>query len=197
MDEFPEFERRSLDALRQPLEDRVVSIARVQGSAEFPADFILVAALNPYRGQEDGTSDLLGAMNQTYKNKISGPILDRIDIWLEVPHINFETLQQLPRKEGETDQARSQILQARTRMQDRIGNGATNAHLQARDIATTISLSTEVEQLLKQASQKLNLSPRSYHKLLKVARTIADIDDCDDIKREHVLEALQYRVPSL
>lgn len=197
MDEFPEFERRSLDALRQPLEERVVSIARVQGSADFPADFILVAALNPYRGQEDGTSDLLGAMNETYKNKVSGPILDRIDIWLEVPHVDFETLQNLPRKEGETDSAREQISRARNLMNKRSGRDLTNAHLSSREIEETIELSEEVKDLLKQASHKLNLSPRAYHKLLKVARTIADIDGSTDIEREHVLEALQYRVPSL
>ena len=197
MDEFPEFERRSLDALRQPLEERVVSISRVQGSADFPADFILVAALNPYRGQEDGTTDLLGAMNETYKNKISGPILDRIDIWLEVPHINFDTLQSLPRKEGETDEAREQIVKAREKMSSRSGQNKTNAHLSARDIEKTIDLNDNVKKLLKQASEKLNFSPRSYHKLLKVSRTIADIEGSKDIEPNHVLEALQYRVPSL
>ena len=88
MDEFPEFERRSLDALRQPLEDRVVSISRIQGTAIFPADFILVAAMNPYRGSEDGTENLARAMQETYKGKISGPILDRIDLWIEVPHVD-------------------------------------------------------------------------------------------------------------
>ncbi len=200
MDEFPEFERRSLDALRQPLEERVVSISRVQGTAEFPADFILVAALNPYRGQEDGTTDLLGAMNQTYKNKVSGPILDRIDIWLEVPHVDFDTLQNLPRTEGETDAARETIQQAREQMQKRFADDTqttTNAHLSARTIEETIELSVAVKNVLKQASQKLNLSPRSYHKLIKVARTIADIEGSESIEPQHVLEALQYRVPSL
>lgn len=197
MDEFPEFERRSLDALRQPLEERVVSISRVQGSAEFPADFILVAALNPYRGQEDGTSDLLGAMNATYKNKMSGPILDRIDIWLEVPHIDFDTLQNLPRTEGETEKARNTIIDARKQMHTRHQAEKTNAHLTARDIDSTITLTDDVKTILKQASQKLNLSPRAYHKLLKVARTIADIEQAENIERGHVLEALQYRIPSL
>lgn len=197
MDEFPEFERRSLDALRQPLEERVISISRIQGVAEFPADFILIAALNPYRGQEDGTTDLLSAMNTTYKNKISGPILDRIDIWLEVPHIDFDTLQNLPRKEGETEAARSQILKARQQMSQRNGEDSANAHLSAREIATHITIDEDVNDLLKQASHKLNLSPRSYHKLLKVAQTIADIEKSPNIRPTHILEALQYRVPSL
>ena len=104
MDEFPEFDRRSLDALRQPLEDRVVSISRVSGTALFPADFILIAALNPYRGREDGTDNLARAMKETYKEKISGPILDRIDLWIEVPHVSYETLSNLSRQTGKPKQ---------------------------------------------------------------------------------------------
>jgi len=139
-------------------------------------------------------------MNQTFKNNVSGPILDRIDIWLEVPHVDFETLQNLPRKEGETDEARQTILKARQQMQKRFEEKegtSTNAHLSARTIEETIDLSPAVKNVLKQASQKLNLSPRSYHKLIKVARTIADIEGSENIEPNHVLEALQYRVPSL
>ncbi len=196
MDEFPEFDRRSLDALRQPLEDRVVSISRVQGSALFPADFILVAALNPYLGSEDGTTDLARAMQETYKNKVSGPILDRIDLWLEVPHVPYETLTTLSRSEGETKQARSAITAARRVQQDRFTNTqtTTNSGMSARDIESLIPLNKEVRDLLKVSSAKLNLSPRSYHRLIKVARTIADLDKKEQIETPHVLEALQYRV---
>jgi magnesium chelatase family protein len=197
MDEFPEFERRSLDALRQPLEDRVVTISRVQGTAQFPADFVLIAALNPYRGSEDGTENLARAMQETYKNKVSGPILDRIDLWLEVPHVDYETLTTLKKKTGETEAARTQVQAARavarTRYQDRVAS--TNATLSARDIEEIIVLSDEVKDLLKVSSAKLNLSPRSYHRLIKVARTIADLEGADHIEVPHVLEALQYRVP--
>jgi magnesium chelatase family protein len=197
MDEFPEFERRSLDALRQPLEDRVVTISRVQGSAEFPADFILVAALNPYRGSEDGTADLARAMQETYKNKVSGPILDRIDLWLEVPHVDYETLTALKTDTGETMRAREQVTLARERMLARQGdrNITTNSNLSARDIEELIFLSDGVKDLLKVSSAKLNLSPRSYHRLIKVARTIADLANSENIEMPHVLEALQYRVP--
>lgn len=196
MDEFPEFERRSLDALRQPLEDRVVSISRIQGTAIFPADFILVAAMNPYRGSEDGTKNLARAMRETYKNKISGPILDRIDLWIEVPHVDYETLANLARTTDETSTARNLISAARdkqaARLKDRGVN--TNAEMTSRDIDYCITLSEEVSSLLKLSSAKLNLSPRSYHRLIKVARTIADLEGNENIEPKHVLEALQYRV---
>ena len=196
MDEFPEFERRSLDALRQPLEDRVVSISRVQGTAEFPADFILVAALNPYRGSEDGTTDLARAMQETYKNKVSGPILDRIDLWLEVPHVPYDTLTALPSKTDETNPARKAIVAARQKQANRLQATSTNTNsgMSARDIETYITLNAKVKDLLKLSSEKLNLSPRSYHRLIKVARTIADLEGSEDIETSHVLEALQYRV---
>ncbi len=196
MDEFPEFDRRSLDALRQPLEDRMVSISRIQGTALFPADFILVAAMNPYRGQEDGTTNLARAMQETYKGKISGPILDRIDLWIEVPHVDYETLTNLNRKSDETRYARDQIKKARSLQEERLRDRGvvTNAEMTSRDIDYCIKLSPEVSELLKMSSEKLNLSPRSYHRLIKVARTIADLDDQEEIETKHVLEALQYRI---
>ncbi len=196
MDEFPEFERRSLDALRQPLEDRVVSISRIQGTALFPADFILVAAMNPYRGAEDGTKNLARAMMETYKGKVSGPILDRIDLWIEVPHIDYETLTNLQRTTNETKEARNKISVARKKQKDRLKDRGvnTNAEMTSRDIDYCISLNEEVSNLLKLSSEKLNLSPRSYHRLIKVARTIADLGEAEEILTEHVLEALQYRI---
>jgi magnesium chelatase family protein len=199
MDEFPEFERRSLDALRQPMEDRVVSISRVQGSALFPADFILIAAMNPYRGREDGTQNLARAMQETYKGKISGPVLDRIDLWIEVPHVEYETLQQARTRVAETDEARTVIAAARARQYDRLRDRGirTNGEMSSRDLDTCLVLSPEVTTLLRQSAERLNLSPRSYHHLIKVARTIADLAAADEIATTHVLEALQYRVPAL
>lgn len=197
MDEFAEFDRRSLDALRQPLEDRVVSIARVQGSAIFPADFILIAALNPYRGQEDGTQNLARAMHETYQQKISGPILDRIDLWVEVPHVPYDTLSNLARSEGETAKAQTAIARARSIQKERLKTRGitTNSSMSSRDIDHCITITNEVADLLKQSSLKLNLSPRSYHRVIKVARTIADLDDSNEIEPTHVFEALQYRIP--
>jgi magnesium chelatase family protein len=195
-DEFPEFERRSIDALRQPLEDRVVSISRIAGNALFPADFILVAAMNPYRGTEDGTTNYAAAMMETYKGKISGPILDRIDLWLPVPHVDYETLTSAPTNQNETTEARAQVARARERMLARLGERGvrTNAEMSARDIEATITLTDDVKDLLRLSSAKLNLSPRSFHRVVKVARTIADLDHATHVEVKHVLEALQYRV---
>lgn len=197
MDEFPEFERRALDALRQPLEDRVVSISRVGGTAVFPADFILVAALNPYRGSEDGTTDLARAMYDTYSGKISGPILDRIDLWLPVLHVDHESLTEASSNQEETtDALRVQVTAARKRQSARLeGRGiTTNSAMTVRDIEETVPLAPEVKNLLISSAQKLNLSPRSFHRVIKVARTIADLNDQDNVEVPHLLEALQYRV---
>ncbi len=196
LDEFPEFERRSIDALRQPLEDKIVSISRVQETVLFPADFILIAAMNPYRGCEDGTTDFSASMLETYKGKISGPILDRIDLWLEVPHIDYDTLTDTTVQTGETKKAREQIQFAREQMLVRLQKHGvrTNAEMSSRDIQATISLSDEIQQILRISSEKLNLSPRSYHRVIKVARTIADLDNSEHIEPHHVYEALKYRV---
>lgn len=200
LDELPEFERRSIDALRQPLEDRVVSISRVQGTALFPADFILLAAMNPHRGGADSETasgaDFGNTMLETYKKKISGPIFDRIDLWLEVPHVPYETLAETNRLTQETQVARESIMHARAKQSARLeGRKArTNAEMSARDLNETIALSREVTDLLRNAAAKLGLSPRSYHRVIKVARTIADLAESKEIAREHLLEALQYRI---
>ena len=199
MDEFPEFERRAIDALRQPMEDRVVSISRIQSTALFPADFILIAAMNPTRGGDE-RGDYAHQMIETYKHKISGPILDRIDLWLQVPHVDFETLteRRTPAptgSRGETDHAREKIARARERQYARFaGTGiSTNGEMSARDIEEKIEMSSAVRALLKQSAEKLKLSPRSYHRLIKVSRTIADLEDSDELSEIHILEALNFR----
>ncbi len=202
LDEFPEFERRSIDTLRQPLEDKVVSISRVQGSATFPADFILVAAMNPHRGSYDGSSEGAGDMLDAYKKKISGPIMDRIDLWLSVSHVPYESLTPGDTKGGtkqavardETERARESVAQARARQRERFGSDTkTNATMSARDIETHIPLARDIATLLTESAQRLKLSPRGYHRIIKVARTIADLAGSEHIETPHVLETLQYR----
>ncbi|MEX0912913.1 MAG: YifB family Mg chelatase-like AAA ATPase [Candidatus Paceibacterota bacterium] len=197
MDEFPEFDRRSIDALRQPLEDKVVTISRVKGSECFPADFVLVAALNPYRGTEDGTTDYAATMMDTYKGKISGPILDRIDLWLNVPHVDYETLTKERQAGGdETRLAREIVMKARARQKERLRKFGVkvNSGLSSRQLEESVKLAPAVKETLRLSAAKLNLSPRALHRLIKVARTIADIEDSDDLLESHLLEALQYRV---
>jgi magnesium chelatase family protein len=152
--------------------------------------------MNPYRGTEDGTTDYAGAMHDTYKGKISGPILDRIDLWLPVPHVPYETLTEVINQDGESDRAREQILNAREKQQNRLkARGVTtNAEMSSRDLEETVMLTSDIKEILRQSSQKLNLSPRSYHRLIKVSRTIADLDNAELILPAHVYEALQYRV---
>jgi len=195
LDEFPEFERRAIDTLRQPLEDRVVSIARVQGTALFPADFILLAAMNPHRGGfEHGSAT--AQVSDAYRKKISGPILDRIDLSFDVSHIEATKLTSARAASGETGSARSSVLRARTRQAARLEQrkARTNAEMSARDIDETITLGKSAKELVHASAAKLVLSPRSIHRVLKVARTIADVEDSEEIHDAHILEALQYRV---
>ncbi len=198
LDEFPEFERRSIDTLRQPLEDKVVSISRVQGTAIFPADFILLAAMNPHRGSYDGTDQGTEHMLESYRKKISGPIMDRIDLWLSVSHVSYgdltpgETTRTTSREE--TARARESVLRARCIQRERFSSETkTNATMSARDIETYIPLAKDVATLLRESAGKLKLSPRGYHRVIKVARTIADLTGAPDIEMPHILEALQYR----
>ncbi len=200
LDEFPEFDKRVIETLREPLEERVVSISRAKGTELFPSHFILIAAMNPCPCGYAGTTvkrcvcapqDII-----RYRKKISGPILDRIDITLAVEQIPYEKLSG-ENSSGESKQLLQKVLSARATQEERfkaLGKNKTlNAELSVKELPQVAPLSKEVEELLRQSAEKLVLSPRSYHRVIKLARTIADLDGEQQIKERHILEALQYR----
>jgi len=199
MDEFPEFDRRVIDAMRQPLEDRVVSISRVKGSARFPANFILIAAMNPCPCGNFGSSKVCVCTPvalSRYQRKISGPIIDRIDLWIEVPHIDHEKLSGKRGEEGETKRAQEIVARARNIQRARFKNKegiSKNSDMGVKDLEDFVELTPSVKKLLNDSAKKLDLSPRSYHRVIKIARTIADVDEKSAVGEEHILEALRYR----
>ena len=201
MDEFPEFDRRVIEALRQPLEDRNISLARSKNSVRFPADFILVAALNPcpcgnryIEGKECSCSP---AVIRNYEKKISGPIIDRIDMWIEVSKIEHRLLMNEREGSSETVEARKAVGRARDIQRLRcIEKGiapVTNSSLSSRDLPRVAELSKEATAILDKAAETYGMSGRGYHRTVKLARTIADLAASKTIEAPHILEALQYR----
>ncbi|MCC7469593.1 MAG: YifB family Mg chelatase-like AAA ATPase [Bacteroidetes bacterium] len=189
LDEFPEFDRRVIESLRQPLEDRMVNIARAKGSATYPTNFILVAAMNP--PPENATAgDIV-----RFKRKISGPIMDRIDMWVNVSNIDYEKLGENIKSGDTSEIIRKRVLKARDKQKKRFENTKTkvNSEMSVRDIDNLIDIPTDVKNILNESAKKLSLSARAYHRVLKLARTIADLDENDILEAKHILEALQYR----
>jgi magnesium chelatase family protein len=203
LDEFPEFHRDVVNALREPLEDAQVSIARARGSALFPANFMLIAALNPCPCGKYGTRDCTCMPHaiEKYRRKISGPVADRIDMWVHVGEMPPETLSlRLPRGKDETSAVRRRIAQARDRQQERfkdIPDISTNADMGPKEIETLARVSLKAEETLLAAARSMKLSARGYHRTIKLARTIADLAGSDSIETPHMLEALQYRAREL
>jgi magnesium chelatase family protein len=201
LDELAEFERRAIDSLRQPLEDRVISVSRVKGSAHFPAHFILIATMNPCpcgnRGVKGKECTCGAAAIERYKRKISGPIVDRIDIWLEVSAVDHKSLSNGTRDAATSDTIKERVTKARKTQAARFkGKGKpwkTNAEMDSRSVAELVTLAPDVKEALDAAAGKLDLSARSYHRIMKLARTIADLEGSAEIALPHMLEALQYR----
>ncbi len=203
LDEFPEFDKRVIESLRQPLEEGVIHIARAKGTEKFPARFMLVSALNPcpcgYWGDTKKSCTCNPTMISRYQRKISGPIIDRIDLWIEVPRIDHNDLAPGKQDRGAPAQLRefqSRIRRARDHQKNRFSQyagGKLNSDMSVRDIDTLIPLKDHVADLLNESAKKLDLSPRAYHRIIKLARTIADLAEERYINEEHVLEALQYR----
>jgi magnesium chelatase family protein len=203
LDEFPEFDKKVLETLRQPLEEKEISISRARGSITFPANFILIAAMNPCPCGNYGSKtkecicraiDLL-----KYQRKISGPIMDRIDMWVEVSQINHADLsgRKSDNQEKSNPKIRRRISQARIMQEERFTKLKrkikTNSEMNSKDISNLIELSKEVKDILDKSAVKLGLSARAYHRVIKLARTIADLENKENIELPHILEALQYR----
>lgn len=198
LDELPEFSTQTLEVLRQPLEDRRVTIARASGTVAFPANVTLVAAMNPcpcgFHGDPVRECRCAPSAVARYQKRISGPLLDRIDIHLEVPRIDYEQL--ADRRPGESSATiRARVERARATQRARFGDGEvlTNADMRPKDTQRFVSLDASGEALMKAAVRQLSLSARAYHRVLKLARTIADLADSEPVLTSHVAEALQYR----
>ena len=199
LDELPEFNRQTLEVLRQPLEDGHVSISRALRSTDFPADFMLIASLNPcpcgFRNDPRRECHCSIQQVERYMSKISGPLLDRIDLHIEVPAVPF---QELSRVADGTDSRsmQEQVLSARRRQAKRFikSHSRTNAQMTTRDLRQHCTLDTACQKLLEQSVDRMGLSARAHDKVLRVSRTIADVDSSDSIEIEHVSEAINYRM---
>ena len=196
LDEFPEFPRSTLESLRQPLEDGMVTVSRVSGSFKFPAQFILVAAQNPCPCGNLGHPKIVCQCSDTqikrYQARISGPILDRIDLVAEVP---YQSYQQLQTTGGPTSaELRAQVAMARAAQKLRFGSDQTNAQMTPVELKHFALPDPDGQAILESAMTRLSLSARAYHRILKVARTIADLDGVQNILAKHLSEAIQYRL---
>ena len=198
LDEAPEFRRNVLEVLRQPLEDGRITVARAAGSIDYPAAFMLVAAMNPcpcgFFSDPQKECRCTPGQIARYRSRISGPLLDRIDIQVEVPAVAYEAL--ASRAPGEPSEAiRERVNRARAVQAERFGQAGihANARMSARDVQRHCRVDPAGEQLLETAIRRLGLSARAYVRILKVSRTIADLKDAEEIRPPHIAEAIQYR----
>lgn len=198
LDELPEFRKDVLEVLRQPLEDGEVTVSRVAGSETFPSNFMLVCAMNPCKcgwyGHPSGRCRCSANEVRAYHSRISGPLLDRIDIIVEAPALEYEELKNRAPSESSAE-IKKRVNKARVRQQERFAGTdiASNADMNTKALNTYCVLTPECEELMHQAFDSMGLTARSYDRILRVARTIADLEGAEDIGAEHIAEAIQYR----
>ena len=199
LDELPEFGRQVLEVLRQPIEDRTINIARANSSVQFPANFMLVSAKNPcpcgYLGDPQKSCVCTAGQIQTYNKKVSGPLLDRIDLHIEVPRLSYDKLTHETSGEASAD-IRERVEHAQAVQKERFAGTsiANNTEMHTEALKTFCQLDEDGHNLLRAAVDKMNLSGRAYTRTLKVARTIADLDNSPQILPHHLAEALSYRL---
>jgi len=201
LDEFPEFEKRVIESLRQPLEDNFVSISRAKGSAIFPSNFILIAAMNPcpcgHKGSKQKQCICKPMDLDRYKRKLSGPIMDCIDIWVTVGNVDYEKLSDITQEGEKTKTIKDRVKFARDiqikRFKDSPRKIDTNSEMNVKELNIYAPLDEETKKILNQSAERLQLSARAYHRTIKLARTIADLASSENISQSHILEALQYR----
>lgn len=198
LDELPEFRKDALDLMRQPLEDGIVTISRVSGAVTYPAEFQMVCAMNPCKcgwyGDPSGRCRCSEAAVQNYQSRISGPMLDRIDIIVEVPSVHFEDLRS--RAEAESSASVKKRVNSARDIQNRrfgMGSGMCNARMGPEEMRRYCALDDTCAELMKDAFEAMGLTARSYDRILRVARTIADLDGSPEIEPQHIAEAIQYR----
>jgi magnesium chelatase family protein len=198
LDELPEFKRTTLEVLRQPLEDGRVTVSRAAGTMTFPAEFMLVAAMNPcpcgYHGDAKRSCRCSGVQVERYREKISGPLLDRIDLHVEAPAVPYTELRQ--GEPGEPSSSiRERVVAAREAQRDRFGPGKirVNARMSSAQVRKFCALDSDAEAMLRMAMESLHLSARAHDRILKVSRTIADLAGSSGVAAEHISEAIQYR----
>ena len=198
LDELPEYPSNVLETMRQPLEDGVITISRAVGSVTYPSRFMLVCAMNPCKcgwfGHPSGRCRCTPNEVRRYHNRVSGPLLDRIDLIVEVPSLEYEDLKALPSGER-SESIRARVNAARAVQRARFGAGGaeSNAHMGPKELAQYCRLSPVCEKLMHQAFDAMGLTARSYDRILRMARTIADLDGAADIQPQHLAEAIQYR----
>jgi magnesium chelatase family protein len=199
LDELPEFKRSALEVMRQPMEERKVSISRTKQSIDFPASFMLIASMNPcpcgYFNHPEKECSCTPVVVQRYLNKVSGPLLDRIDLHVEVTPVAFNELSSHKTSEQSTS-VRDRVIKAREKQAARFTEHEgvyCNAQMGSKLLKEVCVINNVGQNLLKTAMDRLNLSARAYDRILKVSRTIADIENSEDIRPEHLAEAIQYR----
>ncbi len=200
LDEFPEFKRSVIELLRQPMETGKVTIARASGSVTYPARFMLVAAMNPcpcgYFGSSSRNCSCSFQQIENYRRKISGPIMDRIDIHIEVPAVKFEELMGSSAGGESSDRIRERVIIARNIQLERFKDSGIfcNASMNSSHLNLFVKLDRPSQSLIREAMNKLGFSARAYHRILKVARTIADLEESPNVKEHHLFEAIQFRI---